>query len=98
MLDKTHSKTDDPAQTLDLPAYCRPMTIEGTYKLTMTTTYDVYDIKGQNLGERTSVNKIEFNVAEIKPGQEKKLTLTVKPTYLYILSDEDLDSPVITIN
>lgn len=97
VLDQSHSKPDDPALTLDVPAYCRPMDMEGSYNLTLTTKYDVYDTKDQNLGERTSVNKIVFNVTEIRPGQEKNLVLTVNPTYLYILSDNDTDNPTITL-
>ena len=96
VLDKALANQVDPSLVLDLPAYCRPVAVEGTYNLTLTTTYDVYDLKGQNLGERVSENKIEFNVAEIKPGQEKQLVLTVKPTYLYVLSDNDADNPTIT--
>ena len=101
VLDKALANQNDPTKSLvslDLPAYCRPpVAVVGTYNLTLTTIYDVYDIKGQNLGERESKNKIEFNVAEIKPGQEKQLVLTVKPTYLYVLSDNDADNPTITL-
>ena len=82
---------------LDIPAYCRPKGLEGTYHLTLTTTYDVYDTKNQNLGERTSENKIDFNMAEVRPGQEKDIVLTVKPTYLYVLSEYDADNPTITL-
>ena len=97
VLDKALVNQVDPVLALDLPAYCRPVAVEGTYNLTLTTTYDVYDLKGQNLGERVSENKIKFDVAEVKPGQEKKLVLTVKPTYLYVLSDNDADNPTITL-
>ena len=97
VLDKALANQVDPVLALDLPAYCRPVAVEGTYNLTLTTTYDVYDLKGQNLGERVSENKIKFDVAEVKPGQEKKLVLTVKPTYLYVLSDNDADNPTITL-
>lgn len=97
VLDKALANQVDPSLVLDLPAYCRPVAVEGTYNLTLTTTYDVYDLKGQNLGERVSENKIKFDVAEVKPGQEKKLVLTVKPTYLYVLSDNDADNPTITL-
>lgn len=97
VLDKSLGNT---AIALDIPAYCRPLKVEDnkTYNLTLTTNYDVKDTAGQNLGTRTSVNKIKFNLAELSPGKEKVLVLTVKPTYLYILSDNDLDNPVITIN
>ena len=99
------------ALSLDVPAYCRPITAaaEGqSYSLTLTTTYDVYDrafdktenkvVDKNNLGERTSVNKVKFNIAALKPGNERTLVLTVNPTYLYILSDNDLDNPTITVN
>ena len=94
VLDKTLGNT---ALALDLPAYCRPMGMEGTYNLTLTTKYDVYDTKNQNLGERTSENKIQFQAAELRPGIEKVLVLTVKPTYLYVLSEYDADNPTITL-
>lgn len=93
VLDKSFVSTP---LTLDIPAYCRPMGLAGTYHLTLTTTYDVYDTKNQNLGERTSENKIDFNMAEVRPGQEKDIVLTVKPTYLYVLSEYDADNPTIT--
>lgn len=99
------------ALSLDVPAYCRPITAaaEGqSYSLTLTTTYDVYDrafdktenkvVDKNNLGERTSVNKVKLNIAALKPGNERTLVLTVNPTYLYILSDNDLDNPTITVN
>ena len=97
VLDK--SKVSTPL-TLDIPAYCRPIAREDnkTYNLTMITKYDVYDTKGQNLGERKSVNKVQFNIATVSPGLDKPLVLTVKPTYLYILSDNDLNNPIITVN
>ena len=93
VLDKTLGNT---ALALDLPAYCRPMAMD-TYNLTLTTKYDVYDMKNQNLGERTSENKIQFQAAELRPGIEKVLVLTVKPTYLYVLSEYDADNPTITL-
>ena len=94
ILDKSFVSTP---LTLDIPAYCRPKGLEGTYHLTLTTTYDVYDTKNQNLGERTSENKIQFQAAELRPGIEKVMVLTVKPTYLYVLSEYDADNPTITL-
>lgn len=97
VLDKSLGNT---AMSLDIPAYCRPIAREDnkTYNLTMTTKYDVYDMAGVNLGERKSVNKVQFNIATVSPGLDKPLVLTVKPTYLYILSDNDLNNPIITVN
>ena len=69
----------------------------GTY-LSLECTYDVYD-SADNLKIRencTSVNKIK--VDSQAPGMRKVLTLTVEPTYLYVLADPDLDNPTIHVN
>lgn len=97
VLDKSFVSTP---LALDIPAYCRPIAVETNkiYNLSLTTTYDVYDMAGVNLGERKSVNKVQFNMAAVSPGLKIPLVLTVKPTYLYILSDNDLNNPIITVN
>ena len=65
--------------------------------LELRCTYDVYDKKG-NLTRQNceAVNRLPALTA----GRNKRtvLTLTVNPTYLYVLSDPDLDNPTITIN
>lgn len=65
--------------------------------LELRCTYDVYDKKG-NLTRQNcdAVNKLPALTA----GRNKRtvLTLTVNPTYLYVLSDPDLDNPTVTIN
>ena len=99
VLDKALATSENSVQTLEIPAYCRPIAVVAnqTYNLTLTTTYDVWDRK-RNLGERTSKNKIRLSMASVKPGNENNIVLTVMPTYLYILSDNDLDNPTITVN
>ena len=65
--------------------------------LTMVTTYDVYDRKGNLIRENsTATNKLP-NLAAVR-GQKVQVNLTVNPTYLYVLSDPDLDNPTITID
>ncbi len=64
--------------------------------LTLVTTYDVYDKKGNRIGERTASNKLHN--MEAGRGDCVTLTLKVSPTYLYVLSDPDLDNPTITVN
>lgn len=65
--------------------------------LTLVSTYDVYDSKGNLIREGcTATNKIPD--LEASRGQRVQLNLTVNPTYLYVLSDPDLDNPTITIN
>lgn len=61
----------------------------------LVSTYDVYDLKGKKLSERTATNRL----SDVLPvmGQKKEVVLTVEPTYLYQLSDDDLNNPEVTI-
>lgn len=97
VLDKT--TTTSPTAVSLKQAYCAPCL--GNTPITITTTYDVYDKKGQKVrGGQTSVNRLSTSWTEetpAAPGRKKTFSLTVKPTYLYILSDNDLDNPVIEI-
>ena len=82
---------------------CAPclFTANGAY-ISIETTYDVYDRDkskehGNLIRENcTATNKIQ--VSGMAPGVKKMLTLTVAPTYLYMLSDPDLDNPTIHVN
>jgi len=72
-------------------------------KLTLVTTYDVYDRHRDKNGklvnkisERTASNKLPNLNAD--RGKRVTMNLTVAPTYLGVLSDPDLDNPTITIN
>lgn len=65
--------------------------------LTLVCTYDVYDKKGNLIRENcTATNKLPDLVAN--RGQFVTIKLTVAPTYLYQLSDPDLDNPTIQVN
>lgn len=64
--------------------------------LTLVTTYDVYDKNGNRIGERTASNKLPD--MEAGRGDCVTLSMNVRPTYLYVLSDPDLDNPTITVN
>lgn len=64
-------------------------------QLTLVSTYDVYDRYGNKLREGCeSTNKIPD--LEATRGQRVQLNLTVNPSYLYVLSDPDLDNPTVT--
>ena len=62
----------------------------------LVSTYDVYDLQGHKLSERTARNKLK-DVLPVK-SQEKEVVLTIEPTYLYQLSDDDLNNPEVKIN
>lgn len=64
--------------------------------LTLVTTYDVYDRKGNKISERTASNKLpNLNATR---GERVTIGLTVAPTYLGVLSEKDIDNPTININ
>lgn len=71
----------------------------------LRSTYDVYDRK-DNLVRKgcEAVNDINIrsifsmpSATELTRGTLYSLTLTVRPTYLYVLSEPDLDSPSVTV-
>lgn len=75
---------------------------QGITDFILRSTYDVYDCK-RNLIRKNCVadNKIELakviSAEQIEKGKMYNITLTVNPTYLYMLSEPDLDNPTITI-
>lgn len=70
----------------------------------LTSTYDVYDTSGNLVRENcTATNKLDistiFNNSVTRDrGKILTVNLTVNPTYLYVLSEPDLDNPTVTIN
>lgn len=70
----------------------------------LTTTYDVYDSQDNLIRENCrATNKLDLTTmfpADRMPFQRGTMyavQLTVKPTFLYVLSDPDLDNPTIEI-
>lgn len=83
----------DTTTPLLVNAYFAP-TLSGN--LTLVSTYDVYDSKGNLIRQnRTSANKLP-NLEAVR-GQRVLVNMLVNPTYLYVLSDPDLNSPTVTI-
>lgn len=76
----------------------------GVSKLVLTSTYDVYDTKGNLVRKDCSAtNTMEFNklfsgLTESGRGWKYTIKLTINPTYLYVLSEPDLDSPTVVVN
>ena len=66
--------------------------------LSIESTYDIYD-KDNHLIEanRTAVNNLATVLSNISRGKKVNLDLKVIPTYLYILSDNELDNPTIVV-
>lgn len=70
--------------------------------LSIECEYDVYDKAStpQLLATRKAVNSLSaiMEASPMSRGQIKNITLKVVPTYLYVLSDNDLDNPTIKIS
>lgn len=70
----------------------------------LTTEYDVLDKKGKVIRQDKAINKFDVQalttakITDTNPGLEHTIQITVNPTYLYMLSDPDLDNPTFDIN
>lgn len=70
----------------------------------VTSVYDVYDKKGNLLRKDCkATNTIKLSdIIPYFPGVERgwkyNINMTVVPTYLYVLSDPDLDNPTMVVN
>ena len=72
--------------------------------LSLICTYDVYIVDSNNkIGTRVRENCVAVNslagidLSTVTRGKKTTLTLTVEPTYLYQLSDDELDNPGIRL-
>lgn len=98
----TVSNTDE-SKLVKVDGYFAPVA-DVANSLILECKYDVYDKKVTqdcpygNLVRQNceATNKLPSLVAGLN--QLTSLTLTVNPTYLYILSDPDMDNPTITIS
>ena len=91
---------DDEGVALDKTT---PLTINSYFaptlsnNLTLVSTYDVYDSKGNLIRQNCTAPPNKIPNLEAVRGQRVLANLTVNPTYLYVLSDPDLDNPTIKI-
>lgn len=66
-------------------------------KFLLETTYDVYDTKGNLIRQgATASNSIAIQT-DMSAGQIHYVNITVEPTYIYVLSDPDLDNPTFQV-
>ena len=66
--------------------------------LSIVSTYDVYDKDGHLVSEnRQAENSLAAPLLGLQRAQKRIITLTVNPTYLYILSNWDIDNPEFVI-
>ena len=82
------------------PACYIPPVSDVTNTIVLESTFDVYDKQGNLVRENcTAINQLYKlqKVKDLQRGQMIELKLTVNPTYLYQLSEPDLDSPTIKV-
>lgn len=87
----------DAATSKDISVKCPPSLFDqaGTY-MTLTCTYDVCGTDGTTIRpDCTASNKMR--VSGMEHGKKNTVTVTIAPTYLYVLTDPDLDNPTIYI-
>lgn len=77
-----------------------PQKCNGGFEL--TTEYDVYDKKGNLIREGCkATNKLDARtlrgITLVRAGEIYTIDLLIQPTYLYVLSEPDLDNPTISI-
>lgn len=76
----------------------RHLSVRFTYDV---YAYDVFDNNKVRVRENcvavNSLPHVTIDGADLQRGQSTTITLTVKPTYLYQLSESELDNPKITI-
>ena len=79
-------------------SYCAPITGMGSH-LKLICTYDVYNKKRTKVRENcVAENSLDgLSGLTIERGKKSVINLTVEPTYLYQLSEDELDNPGIKL-
>ena len=100
-------RTDNPAGQVELKPveysnFFGSFVPKGISRLELISTYDVYDRKGNLIRlDCTARNAVKISMfkdqTEAKRGWKYTLNMIVEPTYLYILSDPDLDNPTVRL-
>ena len=77
---------------------------EGVTSFVLTSVYDVYDKQGNLIRKDCTVqNTLEISTLydrqdATKPGWRYNVEMTVMPSFLYVLSEPDLDNPTVVVN
>ena len=80
-------------------SYCAPIEGMGSSNLKLICTYDVYNKKGTKVRENCVAENSLAGLSglTIDRGKKSVVNLTVEPTYLYQLSEDELDNPGIKV-
>ena len=92
------------ALTTDFQPFIGHFMPTGITKLILTSTYDVYDRKGNLIRlncKATNTMALKDMLTDqtvTERGKRYTINMTIQPTYLYMLSEPDLDNPTVIIN
>ena len=90
--------------TTDFQPFIGHFMPSGITRFTLISTYDVYDLKDNLIRENCeAVNSVlvkDLLTEQIttERGNRYTVNMTIQPTYLYMLSEPDLDDPEVVIN
>lgn len=85
--------------TTDYQSFFGHFMPSGVTTLVLTSKYDVYDSKGYLINKdceatnTMSISDLYTGQTMTKRGKRYTVNMTIEPTYLYMLSDPDLDNP-----
>ena len=88
----------------DYQAFTGHFMPESVTTLILTSTYDIYDKKGNLIREDCEATNTMYlselfsEQDETHRGSRYTVNMTIQPTYLYVMSDPDLDNPSVVIN
>ena len=66
-------------------------------KFVLETTYDVYDTNGNMIRQGVTASNAIALQMDMSAGQIHYVNITVEPTYIYVLSEPDLDNPTFQV-
>ena len=76
----------------------------GITRLSLTSIYDVYDTKENLIRKDCKVmnsvllSELFSGQTQTERGKRYTINMTIQPTYLYMLSEPDLDNPTVVVN
>lgn len=90
--------------TTDFKPFIGHFMPSGITKLILTSTYDVYDTKdnlirqGCKATNTMVLQDLLTDQFETERGKRYTINMTIQPTYIYMLSEPDLDNPTVVVN
>ncbi len=90
--------------TTDFQSFIGHFMPNGITTLILTSTYDVYDTQGNKIRENckatntAELRELFTGQTETQRGRRYTVNMTIRSTYLYVLSDPDLDNPTVTLS